>query len=186
MNNTPAWLTIAVAGTTALVAILTASITTWLNVRSANKRSAAELQQQRERFTQELEHQREIEQRKLVHDARQKAYLELVECSYVMHKFIRVLETNGPKGMPAENWKYVDRFQSAILACRALGGSAVGEMADALMIRVEKFAEATGEARVSDYKRTFDARAEYEPVRELYAEMAKAVRADLGVLDGAS
>ncbi|SFH33196.1 hypothetical protein [Amycolatopsis regifaucium] len=74
MNNTPAWLTIAVAGSTALVAILTASITTWLNVKSANKRSKEELASQRRQFAEELEHQRAQERFKLLFDRKVELY----------------------------------------------------------------------------------------------------------------
>ncbi|MFJ9785203.1 hypothetical protein ACIRSS_36920 [Amycolatopsis sp. NPDC101161] len=79
MNNTPAWLTIAVAGTTAVVALLTASITTWLTMRNANRRSANELALQREKFVKELEHQRELERRKLLFGLRSEIYLKITQ-----------------------------------------------------------------------------------------------------------
>lgn len=104
MNNTPAWLTIAVAGTTALVALLASLIT----VKSANKRSEAELKAQqerfaeqlkheRERFASELEHQREQERKGLLFSERVKTYGQLAsEFSILVSE------------LPAINGKVVD------------------------------------------------------------------------------
>ncbi|WIV57437.1 hypothetical protein [Amycolatopsis nalaikhensis] len=197
MNNAsagPWWFTAVVAGITAVTALITGLTTAWITNHYASRRSNADLHNtrsqfekqlntQREQFAEQMSAQREIEQRKLVHEARQKAYLELVECSYVMFKLTRTIELSGARGMPSEDWEKIERFQSVTLACRALGSERVQNLADRLMNRIEHFGEAVGEARLAGDRQPFDVLDAYEPVRALYAEVAKAVRADLGVLD---
>lgn len=170
MNNTPAWLTIAVAGTTALVAILTASITTWLTTRSANTR-----------FTQELEHQRELERRKLLFGLRSETYMNITQ---VFADVVDAVQANYSSH--AENndetvanlAKALRKLQYLVTSCVIIASDDVTSQArtfgGGLRATLDWLARPEMSPRATDFDDVWN------PTVDAFHALAKAMRLDLG------
>jgi len=184
MNNTPAWLTIAVAVTTAMVAVLTASITTWLTTRNANRRSANELELQRERFVKELEHQRELERRKLLFGLRSEIYLKITQ---VFADAVTALSAShaGPAGGPpetvAELAGALRRLQDLVTSCVVVASEEVTSTARTFGGRLQASRDWLARPGSQLKGRNFDD--VWDPTVDAFESLAKAMRVDLGSID---
>ncbi|MFJ1763544.1 hypothetical protein ACIOD2_24745 [Amycolatopsis sp. NPDC088138] len=187
MNNTPAWLTIAVAGTTALVALLTASITTWLTTRSANRRSATELEQQRERFAQELEHQRELERRKLLFGLRAEIYLKITQ---VFADAVAALsaylssQSDGDTETVHELAGALRRLQDLVTSCAIIASEDVTSAARAFGGRLRATLDWLARPDMKLRGRNFDH--VWDPTVDAFELLTNAMRVDLGSIDDGS
>jgi hypothetical protein len=186
VNNTPAWLTIAVAGTTALVAIVTASITTWLTTKNANRRSANELELQREKFVKELEHQRELERRKLLFGLRAEIYLKITQ---VFADAVTALsssyasQTEGNETV-RELADALRRLQDLVTSCVVIASEDVTSAARAFGGRLRASLDWLARPDMKWRGRNFDD--VWDPAVDAFESLANAMRIDLGSIDDGS
>ncbi|WP_326955314.1 hypothetical protein [Amycolatopsis sp. NBC_01286] len=184
MNNTPAWLTIAVAGMTAVVALLTASITTWLTTKSANKRSATELEQQRARFAQELEHQRELERRKLLFGLRSEIYLKITQVFADAVTALSVSRSDRSEGNAEtvlELAGALRRLQDLVTSCAIVASEDVTSAARGFGGRLRATRDWLARPDMKLRGRNFDD--VWDPAVDAFELLTNAMRVDLGSID---
>ena len=201
MNNAsagPWWFTAVVAGIAAVTALITGLVTAKITNEYANRRANADrynirsqfekqLDTQREQFERQMSAQREIERRKLVHDSREKLYLEMSEA------YLAVFSTTWGLAQAdefVERQELLDNLSSGLervhrvaTACMVVGSVEVRENSQFISSYLPTFWEEINELVAGGHADRETVDSVIDPVRSWFKQLEAAMRSDLGVTD---
>lgn len=200
MNNAsqaPWWFAAIVAGITVTGTL----VSVWLTNKYANKRSQRELENQRAQFEKQWESQRdqfraqideqkEIERRKLVHETREKLYVELCDAfSEAAEKAAMMSLRVEGQGIPdhqfkvtTDGWTELRKLQTLSIECKVVASEEVRvcakNIAGAFQLLIKEYFQAMRDGDESvNLDQTWDF------AKEEFEVMTTAMRKDLGVVE---